>query len=377
MVLHRITILLFFDVIFPDDIISYILWLCYIILTEKRIQFSGNGFHSLCLNDGVVYSTGSNSKYQLGTGNAINRDFFREIDIKDVIQVSNGIAHSVFLKKDGTIFGCGANDVGQLGLFDERLLDVYHDQDLLITIPRKLPINDVLSISCGNFHTIVQTKNGLFSTGNNDNYCLGHSIVYQSCYKFSQITISDVISFRCSLWTVFIQTKEGLFVHGNNRYAQLGLGDKRPRFLPTKIELDNVLSYYNGDRSSLILTSHGLFVCNGENISENDAHLLKPRLIDINLKINHFLIDDDDRMFFTTEIGLYYVYLKDIDNIIHSNDIKLVIESTILSITSSYDGVFIETIEKCYGIGTSKYGELGTRLSQIVYDTNPCKINFL
>jgi len=66
------------------------------------------------------------------------------------------------LTKKG-LFGCGCNNYGQLGLGNTENLN---------TLAR-INIENVLSFSCGIYHSIVQTKTGLYSCGDNNDGQLG------------------------------------------------------------------------------------------------------------------------------------------------------------------------------------------------------------
>ena len=70
----------------------------------------------ILLNDGTVYSTGSNSYGQLGLGNANNINTFTKVNIDNVKSISCGSYHTFILKNDGTVYSTGSNINGQLGL---------------------------------------------------------------------------------------------------------------------------------------------------------------------------------------------------------------------------------------------------------------------
>ena len=70
-------------------------------------------------NDGTVWSCGSNYYGQLGLGDKIDRSVFTQVTTSinnDVKQISCGGGQSFIFKNDGTVWSCGKNDIGQLGL---------------------------------------------------------------------------------------------------------------------------------------------------------------------------------------------------------------------------------------------------------------------
>ena len=69
---------------------------------------------------------------------------------------------SHILNTDDGLYGYGSNIVGQLGLGN--------DSDRFISQPTKLKFFDnyeILSVHCGDYHTIIYTTDGLFGFGSN------------------------------------------------------------------------------------------------------------------------------------------------------------------------------------------------------------------
>ncbi|XP_075588697.1 uncharacterized protein LOC142597648 [Dermatophagoides farinae] len=107
------------------------------------------GLHSLSItNKGEIYSWGLNSCGQLGLGDAKNRntpclvafqnDDSIDIQIKDIVA---GPLFSLFLFKNGQLWGCGSNKNGELGLGD----------DIKRSKLTKIPIENVRKIACSKF----------------------------------------------------------------------------------------------------------------------------------------------------------------------------------------------------------------------------------
>ncbi|MBL0343335.1 MAG: hypothetical protein IPP71_22240 [Bacteroidetes bacterium] len=75
--------------------------------------------HSLFLkNDGTVWACGSNGWGQLGDGTTTNRNTPVQVSgLTGITAVAAGdFGHSLFLKNDGTVWACGRNVSGQLGI---------------------------------------------------------------------------------------------------------------------------------------------------------------------------------------------------------------------------------------------------------------------
>ena len=78
-------------------------------------------YHSLILkNDGTLWGTGYNKNGQLGLGDTTDRTTFTQVttNANDIKSIYCGENHTLILKNDGTLWGCGLNTSGQLGLGD-------------------------------------------------------------------------------------------------------------------------------------------------------------------------------------------------------------------------------------------------------------------
>ncbi|MHA7627933.1 RCC1 domain-containing protein [Corallococcus sp. M7] len=81
--------------------------------------------HSLAIRpDGTVWAWGNNSQGQLGTGStATSEPVPAQVPgLTDIVAVAAGSVHSFALRSDGTLFGWGGNDYGQLADEDRTLV---------------------------------------------------------------------------------------------------------------------------------------------------------------------------------------------------------------------------------------------------------------
>ncbi|WP_052088355.1 stalk domain-containing protein [Paenibacillus wynnii] len=121
---------------------------------EDALKISGGDRHSLILKkNGSVWAVGGNEHGQLGNGQQTASIFVEPVqvrDLSDVIIVSAGSDHSLALKSDGTVWGWGGNQYGQVG-------DGASTNSLVPVQVKNLP--KVVSVSAG-MYTSAALGNG-------------------------------------------------------------------------------------------------------------------------------------------------------------------------------------------------------------------------
>ena len=128
---------------------------------------SAGSQHSLVLKqDGTVWSGGRNISGQLGNGissEGKHKSFFAQAKdssgfIDNAIAITAGDSHSLILKNDGTVWGTGKNEDGQLGNGsfgkgqNEKVFIQVKDSNSLIS--------DAMAISAGKGHSLILKKDG-------------------------------------------------------------------------------------------------------------------------------------------------------------------------------------------------------------------------
>ena len=106
--------------------------------------------HSLILkNDGTLWGCGYNGYGQLGLGDTTNRTTFTQVTTNgdDVKSIYCGGYHTLILKNDGTLWGCGYNQYGQLGLGDTNSKSTFTE----ITTNT----DDIKEVYCGENNTLL------------------------------------------------------------------------------------------------------------------------------------------------------------------------------------------------------------------------------
>lgn len=143
-------------------------------------QIEADFYHSVALaSDGRVYSAGSNTLGQLGTGSSGGTSkLFVPVETvgtpmagKSIVQVAAGSHHSVALASDGSLYSWGYGSRGALG---SGKLDTELTPVRVITAGTDLEGKKIAQISASRSNTMVLTADGgLYGWGENANGELG------------------------------------------------------------------------------------------------------------------------------------------------------------------------------------------------------------
>jgi alpha-tubulin suppressor-like RCC1 family protein len=234
----------------------------YHFICKNVISFSCGMHHLMILRDSGLFACGSNYCGQLGLGYIFGdhpRYILTKVDILDVFLVDCGDMYSYILTKEG-LFSCGCNQYGQLGLG--------HQKDSFLF--QKIQISKVTTLSCGRNHILIISNGKLYGCGNNYHYQLGLENDNQKGLGlgmkktiFHEIDIKNVLSISCGDTHSMILTMDGLFSCGDNSKNQCGFAYWHSNIILqkfTKLNIDHIYSFHCGSENTLILTNHGLFM---------------------------------------------------------------------------------------------------------------------
>jgi secretion-regulating guanine nucleotide exchange factor len=200
-------------------------------IEEGNFQLAGGGGHTLLAdNDDRLYAAGWNNKGQLGLGeNYEDVTTFTDVNIslgsKDtetkIRKVACGWDFSVVLLSNGTVYGCGSNAFGQLGLSENT-------KRCSIFTPLVVESSIfVIDVSCGMRHTLLLDKNGnVYSTGCGKKGQLG--LGQEVKRLFTPTIVKDIpkgLSVHCGQhFSAVVTTSQAscdLFMFGDNKYKQV------------------------------------------------------------------------------------------------------------------------------------------------------------
>ena len=175
-------------------------------------------------NDGSLWATGYNSTGQLGLNDTTNRNTFTQVTTNinnDVKQVICGGRYTFIIKNDGTVWACGYNGNGNLGLNDTNNRTTFTQVTTNIN-------NDVKEIVCGGEQAFILKNDGsLWATGWNQYGCLGLGDATQRT-TFTQVTTNinnDVKQIaHAGIHTLILKNDGTVWSCGANHSGQLGLG---------------------------------------------------------------------------------------------------------------------------------------------------------
>ena len=246
--------------------------------------------HTIILkNDDTIWACGSGSSYQLGTGTTETYTTFVQVtnDVKDIVTNNN---HTFIIKNDGSLWACGSNSYNQLGLDSGSTNKTFTQVTTNIN-------NDVKQISTSLRHTfIVKNDGSLWACGTNSYGQLGLGDKTNKT-TFTQVTTNinnDIKQVACGNNVTFIVKRDGsLLVCGINTNGQLGLGltnstDDKTTF--TIVDSD-VSSIYYGNNYSIIIKNDDIIWACGYNSS---GQLGLGHTNDMNIFVQIPLVFNDD-----------------------------------------------------------------------------------
>ena len=128
-------------------------------VTDVVAVAAGNSHSLFVKRDGTLWAMGDNRAGKLGLGDKTDRDTPTQVT-SDVVAVEAGGDYSLFVKRDGTLWAMGENGLGQLGLGNSG---TFKDRDTPTQVT-----SDVVAVAAGQFHSLFVKRDGtLWAMGDN------------------------------------------------------------------------------------------------------------------------------------------------------------------------------------------------------------------
>jgi len=182
---------------------------------------TGGQFNLFLKSDGSLWGMGRNDFGELGDGtyNTSSPHYGtnqpEQIVISGVTKIAAGDSHSLFLKSDGSLWAMGFNHYGGLGD------GTYSNTNS----PEQIVSSGVTAIAAGDSYSLFLKSDGsLWAMGYNGYGGLGDG-TYNNTNSAEQIVASGVTAISArGLHSMFIKSDGSLWVMGDNMYGQLGDG---------------------------------------------------------------------------------------------------------------------------------------------------------
>lgn len=331
--------------------------------------------HTMIVKNGRLYGTGYNNYGQLGTGTNKNESKFVQIvQEKQIEQVACGKFHTMVVTEDGLLYGSGLNNYGQLGLgvgvgtgtstnsFTFEHIDVDGKK--------------VIQVSCGQFHTMVITKDGMLYGAGSDWYGpLGTGCGNDAVLKFVPIDVDGkkVKQVACGYYHTIIITEDGM-LYGAGKNGRCQLGKKRSwkelKFVPIDVSGKKVKYVACGSGHTMVITEDDMLFGAGKNRygqlanglygSKHDIDQPKFTLINIGEKKIRLLVTWGSTTMIVTEDGMLHVAGSCYGFGFNQCQPKFVpIDVHGKKVTHVSHSITITEDNLLYGIGDNYYGQLG------------------
>jgi len=208
------------------------------LLMADMVKDVACGLHHILIltTAGDVYAVGDNTYGQLGVGSSYPSTSvpYKLTGLENIKAIAAGNYHSLFLDNEGSVWACGRNDSGQLGVPGAS--------------PKFLPVETVyalaVEIDCGFLYSAVRSADGTVRvTGYNGYGQLGQGDTVNR-YSWVQVVpdFAQCTGMSCGNYHLMLMAAGGaLSACGRNDYGQLGTGDNIQYESPTPIT-----NSYNG-----------------------------------------------------------------------------------------------------------------------------------
>ncbi len=249
---------------------------------------SGAG-HSMALkSDGSVWGWGHGNSGQVGDGVALplpastNHDVLSPVQVvglgpnatNPVTAIAAGGAHSLAVKKDGSVWAWGHDASGQLG-DGATLPGADRSRPVQVVGLGPSAVNPVVAIAAGDSFSLARKRNGsVWAWGNNASGELGNNSTTDrsTAASVSGLTSGVVRITAGAAFAIVVKSDGSVWAWGNNQSGQLGNnGAPNDRYLPVAVSglgaASGVVAISAGFSHVIALRSSGTLLVWGRNAS--------------------------------------------------------------------------------------------------------------
>lgn len=209
------------------------------------------------IKDGTLYGCGESSFGKLGIADIGNVVYFIPITT-NVRSVAPANTTTTFVKNDDTLWGMGDNSAGELG--DGTTIEKYTPIQIDTNVSKSFggPAN-------GGYTLYIKNDNTLWGIGGNNNSEIADSAIYGNSITSSIQIDTDVIHAATGNGHIlYVKNDNTLWGRGYNNSGQLGLGDNNNRTSSVQIA-SNVVYCAAGDGTSFYLDTGSMLYGMGFN----------------------------------------------------------------------------------------------------------------
>ncbi len=261
---------------YPSDVANLTACGVQTISNPVAVAAGGDDFTVVVDATGTAWSFGENNAGQLGNpSEPANNNSIYPVPapisgLNNIVSVAAGYQHALALRSDMTVFACGDNSSGQLGLGGA------------FTGQTNAPVQcmnltQIVAVAAGEYHSVALDVNSqVWSWGWGLYGQLGNGNTAQVNVPTMLTTISNVIAIAAgSYHTIALTADRTVYTWGSNKSGELGrtnvtVGpssyDASPGQIPPSV-LSNVVSIAGGDSFSVAVTGNGQVYAWGDNQS--------------------------------------------------------------------------------------------------------------
>jgi len=280
-----------------------------------------------------------------------------------ISQVTAGYGHSLFLKSDGSLWGMGRDDWGQLG---------FTQPPYSTNNPVEIISDNVTNIAAGINHSLFITSDGsLWTMGYNSDGQLGDG-TFDNTNLPIQIVSSDVDVIAVAAGgrhSLFIKSDGSLWGMGCGLYGELGMGTWDSTNKPEQVVANGVIAVAAGWNHSLFLKSDGSLWGMGANGAgelgdgttlgiNHPEQIVSNGVVAIAAGYEHSLFLKSDGSLWAMGYNRFG-QLGD-GTTVDSHTPELIVSNGVIAIAGGgYHSLFLKTDGSLWAMGWNEYGQLG------------------